>query len=55
MEHLLKNNKYSLPDSFSNEWLKVFFGRNLTQKSTVVAGENSISMPGISKARKQAQ
>lgn len=48
-----KNNKFSLPNSFSNKGLKVFFGRNLTQESTKVTGENSIRMPGVPKTRRK--
>lgn len=42
-------NNFSLPVSFSNKGLKVFFGRKLAQESTVVTSENSISMSGFSK------
>lgn len=45
--------KFSLPNSLSNNRLKVFFGRKLTQESAKVTGENSISMSGIPKRRKK--
>lgn len=47
--YLVKKNKWSLPDAFSNKGLEVLLGRELTQQSTEVAGEDSISMSGISK------
>lgn len=51
--YLKRSHAFCLPNSLSYKGLKIFFGRNLTQESTVVTGKDAISMPGIPKTKKE--